>query len=201
MEIIDYFKTGAPAAEQVTLLGGVPAQWRTLAGDARSEPEWAAVYRSLDVLSPWAVGRFIDNASADAFRANRLVPDLAAASDAGIDYLPVVFPGFSWRNLMGTTPSNQIPRAGGNFYWHQIDNALRAGATMLYGAMFDEVDEGTALFKVAPTPAQQPAQGTFVPLNIDGQALPADWYLRLTGAASAILRGQAGPSATIPITP
>ena len=34
--------------------------------------------------------------------------------------------------------------------------------------MFDEVDEGTAMYKCAPTAAQLPAQGTFVPLNIDG---------------------------------
>ncbi|HEX3693961.1 MAG TPA: hypothetical protein VH374_01120 [Polyangia bacterium] len=117
-------------------------------------------------------------------------------------YLPVVFPGFSWKNLKGGPSSlNQIPRQGGAFYWHQLDNVLGAGATMLYGAMFDEVDEGTALFKVAATPAAQPAQGTFVPLNIDGQALPSDWYLRLTGAAGAILRGEQTRSATIPIAP
>ena len=42
-----------------------------------------------------------------------------------------------------------IPRRGGRFYWRQVERALQAGSTMLYGAMFDEVDEGTAMFKVA----------------------------------------------------
>jgi len=36
---------------------------------------------------------------------------------------------------------------------------------MLYGAMFDEVDEGTALFKVAPNAASEPAQGSYVALD------------------------------------
>jgi hypothetical protein len=40
--------------------------------------------------------------------------------------------------------------------------------------MSDEADEGTAMFKMVPTAAQLPAQGTFVPLNIDGEALSSD---------------------------
>jgi hypothetical protein len=198
--IITYFKSEAPPAERVTLMGGVPANWRTLNSDSQTDPAWTAVYQSFDVLTPWTVGRYTNNATADTFRTQRIAPDLVAIESMGIDYMPVVFPGFSWANLrMG--PLNQIPRQGGAFYWHQIDNALRAGATMMFGAMFDEVDEGTALYKVAPTPAEQPAEASFVPLNIDGQSLPSDWYLRLTGAASAILRGESQPSATIPIMP
>jgi hypothetical protein len=198
--IITYFKSEAPPAERVTLLGGVPAGWRTLSVDSQTDPAWTAVYQSFDVLSPWSVGRYSTNASADTFRTQRIAPDQVAATALGVDYMPVVFPGFSWKNLkMG--PLNQIPRQGGVFYWHQIDNALRAGASMLFGAMFDEVDEGTALYKVAPTSAMQPVEASFVPLNIDGQNLPSDWYLRLTGAASAILRGEAPASATIPIMP
>jgi hypothetical protein len=198
--IIDYFKTGAPIAEQVTLVGGVPADWRTLSGDSKTDAAFAAVYRSFDVLSPWTVGRYIDTASADAYNTSHLVSDLAAAKAAGVDYLPVVFPGFSWKNL-NAGPLNQIPRKGGTFYWHQIDNAIGSGVSMVYGAMFDEVDEGTALFKVAPNAASEPAQGSYVPLDVDGQTLPSDWYLRLTGAASDVLRGKSPRSATIPIQP
>jgi hypothetical protein len=66
---------------------------------------------------------------------------------------------------------------------------------MAFVAMFDEVDEGTAMFKLAPTSAQLPAQGAFVPLNIDGEALPSDWYLRLAGEGSRMLRRE------IPLTP
>jgi hypothetical protein len=72
---------------------------------------------------------------------------------------------------------------------------------MLYGAMFDEVDEGTAMFKIAPTAAAVPAQGSFVPLDVDGQKLPSDWYLRVAGEGSKMLRGEIALGNTLPITP
>ena len=72
-----------------------------------------------------------------------------------IDYLPVAFPGFSWHNMKGD-PLDAIPRLQGKFFWSQIAAAKRVGADMLYVAMFDEVDEGTAMFKLAPTPNELP---------------------------------------------
>ena len=50
---------------------------------------------------------------------------------------------------------------------------------MLYGAMFDEVDEGTAMFKVAASSRDAPTDAPFVTLDADGEPLPSDWYLRL----------------------
>ena len=47
---------------------------------------------------------------------------------------------------------------------------------MLYGAMFDEVDEGTAMFKVAATRADAPEDVPLVTLDVDGERLPSDWY-------------------------
>jgi len=67
--------------------------------------------------------------------------------------------------------------------------------------MFDEVDEGTAMFKMAATTNQLPAQATFVPLNVDGEALPSDWYLRLAGEGSRMLRGEIPLTVTRPINP
>ena len=72
---------------------------------------------------------------------------------------------------------------------------------MIYGAMFDEVDEGTAMYKLAPTAAQLPAQGTFVPLNIDGYNLGSDWYLRLADQAGKMLRRDIPLQSQMPITP
>jgi hypothetical protein len=34
-------------------------------------------------------------------------------------------------------------------YLHQIDNAIKAGAQMLFTALFDGITEGTAIFKFA----------------------------------------------------
>jgi hypothetical protein len=198
--IVDFFRTAAGSGHVVTLMGGVPRDWRTLSGDSRTDPAWASVYRSFDILSPWTVGAFVDNAGADAYRTGSLAPDLAEAKASGLRYMPVVFPGFSWTNLNGG-PLNQIPRKGGAFYWHQVYNALSAGSTMLYGAMFDEVDEGTAMFKIAPTKAALPAQGTFLSLDADGLALPSDFYLRLAGEATRRVRKEAPLDDKVPIGP
>ena len=107
---------------------------------------------------------------------------------AGIDYMPVVFPGFSWHNMNPAAPFNPIPRRGGRFYWRQVGRALQAGNTMLYGAMFDEVDEGTAMFKVAATRSDAPEEVPLVTLDVDGERLPSDWYLRLASEAQKALR-------------
>ncbi len=199
-ELIDYFQSDAEAKYQATVMGGVPSNWRTLDGDAATDSAWTSVYHSLDIVSPWAVGRYADAAGADNFRTNRIEPDLAELAPLGKDYMPVVFPGFSWKNL-NDGPLNQIPRQGGDFYWHQVFNAVDAGASMLYGAMFDEVDEGTAMFKIAATSAELPEQGTFLALDADGADLPSDWYLRLGGAATQMVRGDTAVTDTIPITP
>jgi hypothetical protein len=61
-----------------------------------------------------------------------------------------------------------------------------------YVAMFDEVDESTAIFKVSNTP---PTQAQFA--NHD--RLPADWYLRLTCERSKVIRGERKARATLPI--
>jgi hypothetical protein len=72
---------------------------------------------------------------------------------------------------------------------------------MIYVAMFDEVDEGTAMFKLAETQSQVPVQGKWVTLDADGTELPSDWYLRLGGAVTKMLRHQIGLTSTIPFKP
>ena len=205
-QLIDHFENNPDPRYRVTLMGGVPTHWRTLNGDSKSDPAWASVYRSFDILSPWAVGRYGDEAGADDFMRRQIIPDLVEATAQNVEYMPVVFPGFSWHNLLDG-PLNQIPRNGGRFYWRQVYNAIRAyagmnaPAMMIYGAMFDEVDEGTAMYNMAATSDELPVQGSFVPLDIDGFRLPHDWYLRLAGEAGKMLRGETPLSATLPVAP
>lgn len=187
-EAIRFFKSAG-----CTVMGGVPINWR-------ADPTWREVFLTFDVISPWAVGAFKTDAQADTCRINGIKPDLEAAQRAGREYMPVIFPGFSWKNLHNG-PLNQMPRRTGAFYWRQAFNAVDAGCTMIYGAMFDEVDEGTAMFKLAPTKAQLPAQGTFVPLDADGVKLPSDWYLRLANQAGKMLRGEIPLTNAVPISP
>jgi hypothetical protein len=187
-ELIEFFKNNPNPRYRVTLLGGIPARWRTLTRDSQTDPKWARVYRSFDIVSPWTVGRFRDAQGTDRFYADEVTKDLVETRRLGLDYMPVVYPGFSWHNMNRTAPFNRIPRRGGRFYWRQVERALRAGNTMMYGAMFDEVDEGTAMFKVAASRRDAPREVPVVTLDVDGEPLPSDWYLRLAREAQNKLR-------------
>lgn len=200
--IIDYFHTTADPKYRAYVMGGVPDGWRTLSGASESGLEWKAIYNSLDMISPWSVGRYSNEAGVDAWKKNFIVPDLATCNAQGVDYMPVIWPGFSWINLHNG-PLNQIPRDEGNFYWRQAYNAIAAGVKYIYVAMFDEVDEATAMFKITETKAKLPVQAmnTLVPLDIDGTSLPSDWYLQLADQTQQMLDGSIPLTSTIPILP
>jgi hypothetical protein len=193
-ELIQWLTVDAPEKYRVTLKAGVNNSWQS------HSPEWQAVYEKFDIISPWSVGRYKDNESANKFRKTSIEPDLVNTKSKNIDYMPVVFPGFSWVNLKGVK-FNSIKRNGGKFLWHQMYNAIDAGCNMVYVAMYDEVDEGTAIYKVAENQSQVPSTGKFLTLDADGYKLPSDWYLRLTGEAAKMLRGNIPLTSEIPIAP
>jgi hypothetical protein len=159
-----------------TIMLGLPNDWVTWTGERK-----ALVDEFCDIPSPWNVGRYNDQASMKAHFQRRWPADLAYCKEKDKDYLPVVFPGFSWTNLRNfETPLNQIPRRGGRFLWDQFEQVREYGMDMAYVAMFDEVDEGTAIFKVS----NNPPNGQFVTL----EGLPTDAYLQITRAGRALLR-------------
>ena len=96
-------------------------------------------------------------------------------------YMPVIYPGFSWHNLNRDAAENPVPRNHGEFLWRQAYNARAAGVQVLKIAMFDEVNESTAMFKIASQRKDAPDQGYWLTLDADGANLPSDWYLRLAG--------------------
>lgn len=186
------------------LFGGVPTGWRTGDGDSRADPAYQAVYAGFDVVSPWMVGRFGTGADAANHARGRLAADLALTRGRGQDYSAVVFPGFSWHNMQTNVnrvfgrpipdaPYNAIPRRAGTFLWDQIREYTSAGTTMLYVAMFDEVDEGSAIFKLPASRNDVPAG--WLALDADGEILPNDWYLRIAGAGADVLSGRAAITA------
>ena len=91
----------------------------------------------------------------------------------------------------GTT---EIPRRGGQFLWEQFHALSKLGVDTVYVAMFDEVDEGTAIFKVTSSP---PTQAHF--MGYDG--LPSDWYLRLVGEGARMLKAKQPIPPEIPLDP
>ncbi len=171
-----------------SIMLGVPYHWRTGRQDAISDPKLQQIIATADIVSPWAVGRIGTPQDAAQRVESTLKPDLARCAEMKNDYLPVIFPGFSWQNLKQSRGEsakfNAIPRLGGKFLWNQALAARRAGATMLYVAMFDEMDEGTAIFKTN----QQPPVGENSFLAEPD--LPSDHYLWLTGRIGQMLRGE-----------
>lgn len=199
--IIEWFKSAAPERCQVAYMGGVPSRWGTLTADAQKDTGWNDVYAMMDIIQPWTVGRYRDEAGADRWKDEYIAPDLVRTRDRGQVYMPVVFPGFSWANLKKDAKPNQIPRNGGRFFWRQAFNARQAGATVLKIAMFDEVNEGTAVFKLAPRREDAPDQGYWLTLDADGENLPSDWYLRLSGEITRMFHGEIPPNPKLPDKP
>lgn len=174
-------------ADGCTVMLGVPTYWRESTRDASPDPAVHRLLRRIDVISPWTVGRFGKPEEAARHAEKVVKADLAWCREAGVDYLPVLFPGFSWHHMTGGK-LDQIPRLRGAFYWAQWRALKQAGATMAYVAMFDEVDEATAIFKcTSDVPA---INGGFVTY----EGLPSDYYLKLTGSGAKLLRGEIPPA-------
>jgi hypothetical protein len=175
-----------------SVMAGVPSGWRELNRDAVKDPALHDVIKLADVISPWTVGRYRGTAEAARHGEKTWTPDVIRCAEQKQDFLPVVFPGFSWFNMQGKQ-FDHMPRLKGEFLWSQFIAAKRAGANMIYVAMFDEVDEGTAIFKCTNNP---PVSNTEKFLTYEG--LPGDFYLRLTGAGAKMLRGELPVTDTLP---
>lgn len=181
-QLVDFLK-----AEGNAVMLGVPYYWRELDRDAVTDPALLELLKKADIISPWSIGRY---RGADAVKKDlpgRLAGDLAWTKDNQLSYLPVIFPGFSWRNLEKgrgrDAPLNAISREGGRFLWQQAVEAKKAGVEMIYVAMFDEVDEGTAILKGSNTPPV--GESEFMTY----EGLQPDHYLWLTGEIGKMLRG------------
>ncbi|WP_345952925.1 glycoside hydrolase family 71/99-like protein [Mucilaginibacter sp. PAMB04168] len=189
---IDFLKND-PVYGGCAVLLGVPNSWRTLRGDCINDPYLHELIKQCDIVLPWSVQRYTPllHNDMDRYR-DDIIDDLQWCRANNIDYVPCVYPGFSWHNLSryefpdDVKPVGSIPRQGGRYYWQMLSTAIGAGAPMIYVAMFDEVNEGTAIFKVSNTPpvTSNPQGVAFA--DLDGK--PSDHYLWLTGEAGKMLR-------------
>lgn len=170
---------------------GVPTHWRSLSGDTESDPKLHELIKKCDIVMPWFVARFKENGIP---RYREIVKeDVKWCKENNVDYAPLCYPGFSWKNMYGDDGSF-IPRNKGSFIWKQLMGAVDAGAEMIYVAMFDEIDEGTAIFKCAK---QVPVgESVFVPIE---KGIETDHYLWLVGEARKILRKEQPYSKEMPL--
>lgn len=202
--LLNFFHNNPNPAYRATVMGGVNNDWRT-------NSTWASALLGFDIISPWTVGRYKMQSSSDTTSVknwinNNTVPDITYAKQKAKMYLPVIWPGFSFKNGGGLA-LNSHPRYGGNFLWQQAYHTLQAQKnagmpTMLYGAMLDEVNEGTAFFKQANSPTQWPSTLTMLSLNADGYTqIPKDWYLKVAGEVNKMTNGSIPLTPTMTITP
>ena len=104
-----------------TVMLGVPTCWRTLDRDtSRIRPCTGSLLKA-DIVSPWTVGRYSTPAAATPTRGSeRWQPDIAWCEEHGKEYLPVVFPGFSWHNMRPEIAARTRFRGSkGEFLWTQ----------------------------------------------------------------------------------
>ena len=161
---------------------GVPTYWREMKKDTRNDPRFHELLSQCDVIMPWFVGRY-NNETFDSFKGN-IKDDIKWAEEHNIGYAPLCYPGFSWDNL-NPGANSLIPRRGGEFFKRQLDWSIECGAKMIYVAMFDEVDEGTAIFKIARKIPVTDTRIKFVPLDDEADS---DTWLKLAGEAAAKLK-------------
>ena len=192
-KVIDFLKND-PVYGGCSIMLGVPTYWRDFGNDTDKDPYLHDVLRKVDIVQPWMVGRF-DEAGYPAFK-ERIKDDIKWCKENKLDYVPVIFPGFSWHNMYPESPMNKIPRNKGHFFWKQITGAIQQGAEMLYIAMFDEIDEGTAIFKISKNPPS--GLTNFVTFESD---IPSDYYLYLAGFAAKMLRKEIPFQTEIPLPP
>ena len=169
-----------------TVMIGVPTYWRQMERDALNDPVLHEIARKADIVSPWTIGRYGTPQQAENYTKRVAAADLAWCKENNVEFMPVVFPGFSWYNLMKGRGQeaifDQIPRLKGEFLSTQIRGHMENNVTMIYQAMFDELDEGTAIFKCT----NDPPVGLSPFLKLDD--LPSDFYLKLVGRAAKELK-------------
>jgi hypothetical protein len=106
-----------------SIMLGVPAYWRSANGhgDVVNDPMIIELIKDVDIIMPWLVGAYDYDGTvpttprgsfADFFN-DRIIDDFTAAESYGVDFCPLIFPGFSDRNMH---PDHYVyDRHSGNF--------------------------------------------------------------------------------------
>lgn len=191
-KIIDFLKND-PVYGGCSVMLGVPTYWREFGRDTDPNTQLHDVIKNVDIIHPWTIGRYNNEETYNNYKSVQK-GDIEWCKQNKVGYAATVFPGFSWSNLNPKSPFNQIPRNKGHFFWNQLKGAINNGAEMIYVAMFDEVDEGTAIEKISQNPPVGASR--FVTFEV---GIPSDYYLYLTGYAGKILRKEIPFQENIPL--
>lgn len=137
---------------------------------------WNKIFKQLDIICPWDVGYtkpiFNTNKVFNLWFLNRLISKKV---------MPIIYPGFRWQNLKRNEKTLYIPRNKGKFMWAQFCKAKKLGFKAVFIAMFDELNESTAIFKTSRTPPKN--------ANLIANDLKPDGYLKITKEGGRLLKG------------
>lgn len=162
------------------LILGVRQDWRT---EVSGNNGYSSVYKLANMIQPWTVGSY-DHNSYPSYHQNQQVADSKELQSLGLESSVVCWPGASSANeAIGTAPFDGYPRYNGSFYKAQLDSAITLKPSFIFGAMFDEMNEGTSIFPVLRA-NELPTNQRFV--GIDNNMDPA-FYLKMAGTAGAQL--------------
>ncbi|HET9569811.1 MAG TPA: glycoside hydrolase family 71/99-like protein [Bacteroidales bacterium] len=207
--LVQFFKND-PDYGGCSVLLGVNYTWRTKTNKPFIDDHLNDIIKMSDMINPWLVGRLRTVNDMSSFGV-QIQGDLLWCNNNGIEYIPCAFPGFSWLNMAYRDSSKGrtvISRDKGNFIWRQFETAITKGVQQIYATMFDEIDEGTALYKVTNSPPNNLNDNNLPNISRVGdypvsvfqtlEGLSSDYYLWLVGEASRMLRKEYPVTPTIP---
>lgn len=132
------------------MIQSVPAKWRSPTGNSNLDEQFArACLNCFNAISPYTVRAYGSLKQADEFAEGSIAEDMKAVKshnenkswrDAKLEYIPVVFPGWSGHNSSDGRSQFDLdrdPRYSGKFLWRQIFNARKRGARTIYAATWD----------------------------------------------------------------
>ncbi len=211
LNLIQTLKFDLAPKYRATVVGFVPSNWnwQELSDDAEMGEKWRKVFSQLDVISPWSVGEYASSFDFDIHLDLFLKPDQSfikrrnEAEGMVQGYMPVLWPGLSNGNKNLTRANypnghDLVSRENGSFFWYQAKQIELLNAEMLFVNSFDDLNEGTAIYKLvadgSELPMLEPTEREegykWLAFEMDGWKEPSDWYLQLSQRFGQILRNE-----------
>jgi hypothetical protein len=188
--LIQFFHT--PGKYQAYLVGSGQWYW---AQAGSTSTDFQNMLFTLDAYVPWNVGHTTKTTDGTIkAQTGTWASDKAAFESHGVKFIPLVYPG---TDNAGPPRATQVaPHRQGKFYWEQFVTASQLGTSdAIFVAMYDELNEATAIMPVTNTPpVQTPPFYTY-------EGYPAHWYEQLTYAGEYYLKNNLPVPATIPLSP
>ena len=201
-KLINWFKKDSPTKYRATVIGA--ATWEWLFGNmTKPKTGWESPIEALDMVTSWSVGCCGSKGQTDGaqwWRDNIDVVQAKWLKTHGQRYMSTINPGSSGQNIgLANLGANPFRRNCGATYWEQAVDSVAAGADTIFVAMFDEVDESTAMYKVTSKTGLYPKSSNIFGLDVDGCDLKSDYYLRLGAATNGLFTGRTPLSYKLPI--